>query len=37
MKKGEIRGDLVEEIKGILDRTEVFVNQWNNPDTLRKL
>lgn len=37
MKKGEIRGDLAEEIKGILDRTEVFVNQWNNPDTLRKI
>lgn len=37
MKKGEIRGDLVEEVNSILDRTEVFVNQWNNPDTLRKL
>lgn len=37
MKKGEIRGDLVEEIKGILDRTEIFVNKWNDPDTLRKL
>lgn len=37
MKKGQIRGDLVEEIKNILDRTEIFVNQWNNPDTLRKL
>lgn len=37
IKKGMIRGDLVEEIKNILDRTEVFVTQWNNPDTLRKL
>lgn len=37
MKKGEIRGDLVEEVNSIIDRTEVFVNQWNNPDTLRKL
>ena len=37
MKKGEIRGDLVEEVKNILDKTEIFIEQWNNPDTLRKL
>ena len=37
MKKGEIRGDLAEEVKSILDRTNVFIEQWNNPDTLRKL
>lgn len=37
MKKGEIRGDLVEEVKNIRDRTEIFIDQWNNPDTLRKL
>ena len=37
MKKGEIRGDLAEEVKGILDRTNIFIEQWNNPDTLRKL
>lgn len=37
IKKGMIRGDLVEEIKNILDRTEIFVTQWNHPDTLRKL
>lgn len=37
MKKGEIRGDLAEEVKGILDKTTIFIEQWNNPDTLRKL
>ena len=37
MKKGEIRGDLVEEVENIRDRTDVFIEQWNNPDTLRKL
>ena len=37
MKKGEIRGDLAEEVKNILDRTTIFIEQWNNPDTLRKL
>ena len=37
IKKGEIRGDLVEEVKCILDRTSIFIEEWNNPDTLRKL
>jgi len=37
MKKGEIRGDLVEEVKNIRDKTVIFIEQWNNPDTLRKL
>lgn len=37
MKKGEIRGDLVEEVKNILDKTQIYIEQWNNPDTLRKL
>ena len=37
MKKGEIRGDLVEEVKSIRDKTDVFIERWNNPDTLRTL
>lgn len=37
MKKGQIRGDLVEEVKNILDKTQVYIEEWNNPDTLRQL
>lgn len=37
IKTGEIRGDLVEEIKNILDKTQIYIERWNDPDTLRKL